>query len=270
MTVRYKSLSDEQVKTILNYYKRHTANDTCRKFNLGRGNFNDFIRNNNLIPHNSSKAETIKHLKQDSYDLNSTELEQNIINKAIELNSITKAADFFSVKEYYVAFLLAENNISGITVDRQISSNKLFEQQLVSTDHKAVIDFYLVPNSLAATASAFNVTANVIKAILQQANIPMHSTEVTNSIGATKRDETVLAKYGVKNVFQSEQIKEKSNATKLEKYGDAHFTNRDKAAQTCLETYGASTFLGSKQGQQAIKDYNQKLYGCDYAFQSAE
>lgn len=43
-----------------------------------------------------------------------------------------------------------------------------------------------------------------------------------------KRDKTVLNKYGVKNVFQIDNIKEKSKKTKFEKYGNEYYTNREK------------------------------------------
>lgn len=44
----------------------------------------------------------------------------------------------------------------------------------------------------------------------------------------------VERKYGagLSNVFQAEAIKEKSKATKLAKYGDENYSNRDKAAKT--------------------------------------
>jgi hypothetical protein len=53
-----------------------------------------------------------------------------------------------------------------------------------------------------------------------------------------KRGMTNMEKYGVVNVFQSKEIKEKSDGTRERKYGDKNFRNRDKAKiKTYVKTY---------------------------------
>lgn len=49
-----------------------------------------------------------------------------------------------------------------------------------------------------------------------------------------KKKETNLKNWGSENVFQNEIIKNISKKTKKEKYNDDHFTNREKSKKTCL------------------------------------
>lgn len=98
-------------------------------------------------------------------------------------------------------------------------------------------------------------------------------TKETSSIIANaqkKKEQTNIAKYGVSNVFQSDEVKQKldqqrhsgelaakamatkelkygdknynnmsqNKATKLAKYGDENYNNRDKAKETSLQLYG--------------------------------
>lgn len=83
----------------------------------------------------------------------------------------------------------------------------------------------------------------------------------TNHQINTKRKRTNIEKYGVDNTGQTSRAKEnhkrfyedtkkvddvvaKTIATKIEKYGDAKYNNREKAKSTCLEKYGVdNTYL---------------------------
>jgi hypothetical protein len=60
----------------------------------------------------------------------------------------------------------------------------------------------------------------------------------------TKRtEEEVFKKYEVCNVYQSEEIKLKCRKTKLEKYGDEKYQNREQIEKTNLMRYGSKTPL---------------------------
>lgn len=69
---------------------------------------------------------------------------------------------------------------------------------------------------------------------------------IESRISASK--EAVKEKFGVDNVFQLESIKEKSKETKLEKYGDENYCNREQQNKTLYEKYGVNYFneLNSK------------------------
>jgi hypothetical protein len=64
---------------------------------------------------------------------------------------------------------------------------------------------------------------------------PMALTEVQNRF-----KETIQKKYGVSHALQSKELLQQAQNTKLERYGDAHFANRDKAIETKLLKYGSS------------------------------
>lgn len=44
--------------------------------------------------------------------------------------------------------------------------------------------------------------------------------------------------YNADSYFQTEEFKERSKQTKLEKYNDPTYTNKEKASETCLKKYG--------------------------------
>ena len=85
-----------------------------------------------------------------------------------------------------------------------------------------------------------------------------------------KSIETCLKKYGVKNVFQHDKIKEKSKntlyktygvshnmhipecillikKTKLEKYGDENYNNREKMKETNIKLFGVDSYSKTKE-----------------------
>ena len=50
-----------------------------------------------------------------------------------------------------------------------------------------------------------------------------------------KKKETVLRKYGVDNIFQSNEFKISAKKTKKEKYGNENFTNIEQIKKTKKE-----------------------------------
>jgi rubrerythrin len=59
----------------------------------------------------------------------------------------------------------------------------------------------------------------------------------------SKRKETVYNRYGVDNVFKSNDVKQKSKETKILKYGDSTFTNPKKAKETNILRYGVANVM---------------------------
>jgi len=74
-------------------------------------------------------------------------------------------------------------------------------------------------------------------------------------INASKK--AVKEKFGVDNVFQLDSIKEKSKETKLEKYGDENYCNREQQNKTLYEKYGVNYFneLNSKLANKFEEKY---------------
>ncbi len=74
-------------------------------------------------------------------------------------------------------------------------------------------------------------------------------------INASK--DAVKEKFGVENVFQLKSIKDKSKETKLEKYGDENYCNREQQNKTLYEKYGVDYFnkLNSKLQEKFLKEH---------------
>jgi hypothetical protein len=53
-----------------------------------------------------------------------------------------------------------------------------------------------------------------------------------------KKCDANLKTYGIKHIFQLNDIKEKSKQTRFFKYGDENFNNQEKNKSTCMERYG--------------------------------
>ncbi|MHB0943242.1 DUF7487 domain-containing protein [Paenibacillus sp. ALE1] len=80
-----------------------------------------------------------------------------------------------------------------------------------------------------------------------------------------KRKDVLMAKYGVKNVFQLQDIKNKIVDTNIEKYGVDRYTKTkeylEKKETTCIEKYGVSHPTQSDKIKEKIKNTNMKKYG---------
>lgn len=99
-----------------------------------------------------------------------------------------------------------------------------------------------------------------------------------------KREETSLAKHGVKNSAQRKEVRqkikdskkyvdeqaalEKRRETCLEKYGAANIAqsdhSKDKYKQTCLEKYGVENASSFEEFKEKRKQTNKKRYGHEY------
>jgi hypothetical protein len=74
-----------------------------------------------------------------------------------------------------------------------------------------------------------------------------------------------LKNYGVENVFQSEEIKDKIKETNLERYGDTCALRnpiiKEKSKQTCFDTYGVEFPLQNNEILLKLQTTNLKRYG---------
>lgn len=80
------------------------------------------------------------------------------------------------------------------------------------------------------------------------------------------KQQHLMEKYGVVNVFQLPEVREKMAATNLKKYGHEHAIEapmiREKANNTHKQHWG-STFLASKEGRRIVRDAIIAKYGTD-------
>jgi len=93
-----------------------------------------------------------------------------------------------------------------------------------------------------------------------------------NKIRKTKQSN--LEKYGVENVFQSKEIKDKQQKTIKEKYGVDNIsqinTIKDKKKNTMLEHFGVENPGQSEVIKQKIKATNLERYGFENQFQNED
>ena len=88
-----------------------------------------------------------------------------------------------------------------------------------------------------------------------------NSEEVKN-----KTINTNLQKYGIKYTTQLEQMKNKSKQTKKERYDNENWNNRIKCKQTKLERYGDKNYHNLEQ----MKKTNLKKYGVEFYTQTED
>lgn len=84
-----------------------------------------------------------------------------------------------------------------------------------------------------------------------------HTEEQTKDI-QQRTIATNIERYGVANPTQLKEIYEKIENTKLQKYGNKNFNNRDKAKQTCLEKYGVSSWTKTDMFKQQMTNCNEQ------------
>lgn len=76
----------------------------------------------------------------------------------------------------------------------------------------------------------------------------------TNFIESRKKGlQSQIQKYG-KPYLATEEGISLAKKTKLEKYGDLNFNNKEKASKTCMLKYGANSFFGSESGIALLKE----------------
>ena len=88
------------------------------------------------------------------------------------------------------------------------------------------------------------------------------------------REKTNIERYGAKNVFASEEIKDKIKDVLIEKYGVDNSMKLDetkeKIKQTCLEKYGVEYSFQSENNKEKTKKTLIERYGVDHPSKNEE
>lgn len=77
-------------------------------------------------------------------------------------------------------------------------------------------------------------------------------------------------RYGVDNPWKNENVQNKCKKTKLDKYGDENYNNREKAKETNIEKYGISNPQALDSIKEKTKNTCREKYGTDYYLQTKE
>jgi hypothetical protein len=89
-----------------------------------------------------------------------------------------------------------------------------------------------------------------------------------------KREESMLAKYGVKHALQLEGFKDKSRETQIQKYGVIHYNqtlaSKERHKETYLKKYSVDNPMKSEEIRKKSKATMLKRYGAEHALQIDE
>jgi hypothetical protein len=135
-----------------------------------------------------------------------------------------------------------------------------------------------VGKNLGATINAeLDISGSIIANNIYIQNRGIFNGPVTASAYLTSSDsnlKTNINNYGVINVLQSKEIKERIKKTCLNKFGVEHASQseqvRKKMKETCLTKYGVENALQSKETKEQIKKTCLEKYGVEYPLQNSE
>lgn len=140
----------------------------------------------------------------------------------------------------------------------------------IQIDRDVLYDLYITQNkSIIEVAKILNVSRNTILKSLRKNQIKKDKDAVR-----LQKEKTTIEKYGVKNVSQANEIKEKIRQTNLEKYGCEHPMQyeevKEKIKNTNIDRYGVYNPMHSDQIKEKLKQTNLDRYGVEYPAQSKE
>ena len=87
------------------------------------------------------------------------------------------------------------------------------------------------------------------------------SLECGNKFRHINKQKSIKQIYGVDNVFQNKNIKQKIKQIKFKRYGDEYYNNNEKTVQTCMEKYGVRNGGGAQETIEKNKQYFLSKYG---------
>ena len=153
--------------------------------------------------------------------------------------------------------------------NKELLDNFCKENELVLENIYEHTNRETIINGKCKTINCHNRFSKNFRMLLRSKNF-CHDCSVIN--GKIKSTETNITKYGVENVLQNEEIKNKMKKTNLNKYGvENPFQNeeiKNKIKQTNLKKYGFECALQNQEIKDKVKQTYLKKYGCEYSFQS--
>lgn len=196
------------VEEIIEFYKTHTLSRTCEEFGISTFKIQKILKSNGVKQHTRGEA--------------------------IALGMMEKY---------------------GVVNASQVA--EIHEKQIQSIDKKRK----QISDAIKGSKIYTNGTANIRVLVGEEAPVGYELGVVREPLSEDKEalkrqrmEETMLAKYGVRHYNELQEMRERlrgyateeemakrriiANATKADRYGDANYNNREKAAETCMERYG--------------------------------
>lgn len=141
--------------------------------------------------------------------------------------------------------------------------NLEIEKVKPSLSLEIIKDMYLIqrikPNII---ARKLQITREELDQIIKENNLKEEKEQ--------NRKNRMIEKYGSASPFNSKEVREKSKQTKLEKYGEEYFNNRDLAKVTNLERYSSNSPLGNREIYEATLKSNRENHNGILAFNTEE
>lgn len=277
-------------KEVIEFYLQpNSLNDTARKFDVHTRVIDRILAKNNIQKHSKEVTKQIEINKR--CKIKDEKTEKEIVNFYLFPQSLLETARHFDLSTRSVQRILRKYNVeehSGEVAKQVFIQNRHARKFTSEEEEKAILDYYLEPNSMKATIEKFGCSRDILKRILEKYNIEEHSDEIIRQF----KEKTNLEKYGVKSILEITKIKEdgmlekygsinpalvqelreKTIKTNLERYGTENPMQsreiQEKAKQTSLERYGVENGGGSRQAQEKIKKTNLERYGVENSFQA--
>lgn len=139
-----------------------------------------------------------------------------------------------------------------------------------SYERKYIYNLYIEQNySKEEILKKLNISNNVFCQILKHFNIKKDSRLIYNN-----QKRKLLNKYGVSNISQIQEIKDKKKQKSLEKYGVDNISKAKEVQQkkdcTFLEHYGVNHYFKTKEFKDKVKQLNIDKYGVEHYSQTQE
>ena len=137
-------------------------------------------------------------------------------------------------------------------------------------DKEELYNLYIIKNlSAKDIANIYNVSGALINLRLKELGIKKDRQKIVESIS-----NTMEKKYGVRNIFQKEDIKNKIKETIKKKYGVENISQlneiKQKKKETIKENYGVDSPMKSKEIKEKAKQTIQKKYNVDNPMKNLE
>jgi len=211
---------------------------------------------------------------------NNMNIDKNNLEQDYQTMSETQIAEKYQTSRYYISKLLKEYNITKkpSDIEKHSKLNNLTQEifyNLYVNQNKSYEEIGELYNATARQVKRLNnekykckknkqdIIANRCKGI--NTYLQSENAKNTNKLALEKRNKTLKEKYGVTNVFQLDDVKNKIKETNLEKYGVENVGQnpeiQNKAKQTMVDRYGVTSMFAKPEVKEKVKASLIKRFG---------
>lgn len=205
-------------------------------------------------------------------------MEKEELLTSIKENGVSKTSELFNISTNTIRKILGDD----INLAKREFNNKDRLEKALKTYGDLdwdEINTYYQTHSLSVTAKAYHMKYTTLKMLLEYKGYPIiqRSEEDLKELHRVNLANNLKEKYGVTNVSYLEDVKlkisksltsrdlqdkldslNKIKQTKLERYGDENYNNREKASKTTLDRFGVKNFGESEECKKLLKDVTDK------------